>query len=107
MDVNEKIARWCGFRPHGDSWRRPNGLVAYILPDFTHSIEACEKWAFPKIVEIDFSYYYYNKTFLKNIECWIYPSDSISFVGRADSLSGAFCNALVKLIELEAEVKEK
>ena len=61
IELNEKLARWAGFkknpsghrRPdgkYGAHWHYPDGLDYAEAPDFTRSLDACVRWIWPKIL---------------------------------------------------------
>ncbi len=63
QEKNEVLARWCGFTdghrvvdPSGDDyfrWKDPDGLSCHKHPNFLHSLDALDKWCFPKLHAID------------------------------------------------------
>jgi len=63
VELNEKLARWAGFkknvmghrRPDGryaSLWHYPDGLDYAAVPDFANDISACFKWLVPKVISM-------------------------------------------------------
>lgn len=56
QEINETIAKWCGFKhnplakqdPLCGHWLEPDGRPRYMLPDFTTDLNALFKYAVPK-----------------------------------------------------------
>lgn len=59
-ELNEKVSLWCGFEKREmyglGHWFYPDGENHGQPPNFLTDIAACEKYVFPKLVAVDFSY---------------------------------------------------
>ena len=121
--LNEKIAKWLkfeyichtisepwvfkpndgnnGIEIHGNRWITPDGNAALImLPLFTDSMDACEKWIVPELIKrgirIDMIYYTVGgcSTCLRDFK------NNIAFPDTSEyKISLAFCLALEQYID--------
>ncbi len=121
MNLNEKVAKWCGFvqLPEGKKnyhfectikvmdWQYPDGYIYPYLPNFIESMDAILKWVVPKLKEkgLDIQINYDQDRFDKDritVGLWI-KLHPIKVVG--DTVPMAFCKALEKYINETSEVK--
>jgi hypothetical protein len=115
--MNEKIAKWCGFKIfYDETWdtehknpmfipsgkpKRTHMIDAVMLPDFQNDFNACLQWVVPElnkrgymidiVIYLDLSY----------LICIHDPEFNNLYEGDGQSLPAAFCNALLKLIKEE------
>jgi hypothetical protein len=101
--LNEKIAKWCGFKYHDDGnneyWKAPNGDIGQI-PNFCDSMDAITKWVFPKLLNHRITLSDFNRDTWVEIKSAIYPAPIYTNASGA-SISESFCYALSKLIDSE------
>lgn len=108
-ELNKKLAEWRGFvdahkgieGKTGISYWYPRGVDDFYnrkssLPDFTKSLDACEKWLFPKLLSASMSW-------VKGLRfMWIIELDvDHRYEGLAETSALALCLAIEKLIDGE------
>ncbi len=91
MNLNEKIAKWCGFE-YQDS---------FVLPNFTESMDAIVKWVVPKVT--DYAIERHGNKYHK-VSVQFTEDDDIYYQMADKSMPMAFCKALEKYIDSQ-EVK--
>jgi hypothetical protein len=107
--LNEKIARWLGYKQSNDYkffiCTNNGDYYGDVPPKFTDSMDACIKKIIPEIrkriypdyLNIQFGYE------TENITCGIQGNDCIEIFGYGDTESEAFCLALEKCIDSEGK----
>lgn len=109
QQLNEKIARWCGFIFKGGYWFKPNhpNWEIVSLPNFPNSMDALIKWVTPKLGD-------WNVASDEEYKFWARVSEFADdkagyhiYDAFGDSPSEAFCLALEKLIDSIKPVEKK
>ncbi len=115
--LNDKIAKWCGFKQYMTSliYFPPNIEPKYPqdainLPDFSHSLNAQSEWIYPELKKRKLRIEYFRDySFIGTTEhCYhhwtILDNHSIEGTGsHPDSSAIAFALAVEKLIDSEVE----
>lgn len=123
MNLNEKIAKWLGFKLIYNDWdteeefpyfipsgkpKRTHMIDAIPMPNFTESMDACIKWIVSKIDTFEISYDYqeidsteqsYHVSVYKIID--ENTAGYKEFNAKDESLPTAFCLAVEKLIDAQ------
>ena len=118
--LNEKMLEFAGFKkksyhllydPKCSYWEAPDGShFLESLPDFTHDLNACEKWLFPILKQQGYSIELI--AHLGNrCQARIATPDSFCEMGTiysecAEILATAFCLAVEKLMEAKKKIKD-
>lgn len=103
MTDNEKLAKFAGFEYYCKTygWKFPDGSLFGNLPNFFNSMDACIKWIVPELdyiyitQEIDDDVFTVAVGIIVDKEMAGYKIE----YDHHESLSTAFCNALLKLIK--------
>ncbi len=97
MELNKKIAEWCGIKkqladkehPLRLAWSYPDGTESGYLPHFTTSLDACFEYIYPKLFrELD------AVKLLILLSQWVWD-----IVYGNDAPALALCKAVEKLID--------
>ena len=129
-ELDKKLAEWAGFKFVSHSkWSKavaleageayyvyPNNSTHKHLPNFTESLDACEKWLIPKLpmdkIGYTISFEYNDDPLYKGGVCWMallgeytdpegMDGSELTYEAEGETMSLAFCRAIEKLIEVE------
>ena len=99
-ELNEKLARWAGFKTatptsFARGWHKcPDETLCQELPNFTESLDACEKWL---ILKLDS--YQISRASGHRVHCAQVWGDMVIYTVADESPALALCKAVEKLID--------
>ena len=107
QELNEKLARWAGFRPvmgqlSVQIWSTPDGVHitrSSDMPDFTSDLNACFKWLVPKLQSMSLRM----PATLRGDYTFICDIQGMRYSGHAQTPALALCRAIEQLIDKERE----
>lgn len=117
-ELNEKLARWAGFRPptqeeyspgsrpqpdmekRGWGFMYPSGEIKWYLPNFASSLDACFKWLVPKLLAEGLSLHVTasERGYLSAVY-----GGSEYYSSREETPALALCKAIEQLIDKETK----